>query len=327
MANEDDTKPTSTTNEGDKDSMPPTESTKDEAAKQTLKDLINVTNEWVEITGEETGAEGGGVGGGGDDGRDGDGDAIHSLQKAVGDTLVSVRGGIDAHVAPKVQEFVEKTAQLHEQHIAPHIEKAGRALQDVGANTKAAIDMHVAPHIEKVKASSLRAMTDVQTHSVRAMDGVKEHTTKAVEGAKFHSSRAIESVQTGTKVVVDTHIAPKVDEFVKHSSRALDETGKKVSSCWGQTSHFVVSNRPYYWGTAPGLTHPDDAPWYLILEEATCRAFGRVVFCNNPVTGIFIWLGILLASPLAGVCSLLSVLMVSGLSIPRRTDFAFCLGP
>lgn len=280
-------------------------STTDDAAKQTLKDLINVTNEWVSINPE-------GVDGDGNDGGDDtdDNNSAHPIRKVVEDTVMSVRGGIDAHVAPRVQEFVQRTAQLHEQHIAPHLDKAGRAVQEMGSSTKTAIDAH----IEKVKESSTWALTGVQIHSARAVEGVKEHSTRSLEGVKYHSARAIENVQVGTKAVLDTHVTPKVDEFVKHSSRAIDETGKHVGSFWSHLSHLVVSNRPYYWGTAPALMNGIDAPWYLIVEEATCRAYGRVVFCNNPVTGICIWLAVLLASPLAGLCSLLSVLMVSGLS-------------
>ena len=79
----------------------------------------------------------------------------------------------------------------------------------------------------------------------------------------------------------------------------------------------TVTYADRFTGTARGFSDlmtsegESTIPWYMVLEEATLRAFGRVVFCDNPLTGSIIFLGILCSSPLAAVCALLAVIMVS----------------
>jgi hypothetical protein len=153
-----------------------------------------------------------------------------------------------------------------------------KTMDDLGENTRKVVDTHVAPHIEVAKQVSVRTM---------------------------------ESVNKSTREFTTTHIQPTLDKAAVSSQRT-----------YTTTTTFIYNNRHYFWNSAPNLVcgvgpDIDEQSWkylYLLLEEATARSFGQVVFCNNPITGILIWLAILFSSPLAGLCSLLSVVTVRFLS-------------
>jgi len=87
-----------------------------------------------------------------------------------------------------------------------------------------------------------------------------------------------------------------------------------------------VTYRPYYAGTAPGLRNQNDSnnnsntPWYWLCEEGTFRAFGKVLFCDNPITGLLIWCGICYSSPFAGCCAMLGVVTVNTTALYLEMD-------
>ena len=66
----------------------------------------------------------------------------------------------------------------------------------------------------------------------------------------------------------------------------------------------------YVDGIAPKLLFDNSRPFLQIID-GTLRAFGQVVFCNNPLTGFFILTGFFVASWRVATCSLLCSLMVS----------------
>jgi hypothetical protein len=106
--------------------------------------------------------------------------------------------------------------------------------------------------------------------------------------------------------IVNEKVKPGYQNFIEASQEAILSMREQCQTY-----------APCYTGTAPGwvsltsITGISVTPWYWVLEEASLRAFGRVVFCDNPLTGIFILLGILYASPPAACCAMLSVLTVS----------------
>ena len=154
-------------------------------------------------------------------------------------------------------------------------------------------------------------MDSITTESQRLLSEVKENSKKSVDEVQRHS-QAILDRSKSTLEGVTAQAKAIVDEKVKPEFQNLVETSQGVVR---STSEECQNYAPCYIGTAPGLkglvNNASSVPWYWVLLEASLRAFGRVVFCDNPITGIFIWFGIMCASPLGAFCSLLSVLTVS----------------
>ena len=176
---------------------------------------------------------------------------------------------------------------------------------------RGALDEHVVPKIETAKEHSIRTMDSITTESQRLLSEVKENSKKSVDEVQRHS-QAILDRSKSTLEGVTAQAKAIVDEKVKPEFQNLVETSQGVVR---STSEECQNYAPCYIGTAPGLkglvNNASSVPWYWVLLEASLRAFGRVVFCDNPITGIFIWFGIMCASPLGAFCSLLSVLTVS----------------
>lgn len=315
------------------------------AAKQTLKDLIHITEGTVDADDAEMMSSD-------PDGTDGgDWETLsekHPVQKAVDDLTSSVRGGFETHVAPKVDELVSNTQFLLDTHVAPHFkgvqehssravagiqEHSGKALSGLQQNTSKVVQgvqQHSDRVLKDVQEHSTRAVASLQEHSTKAVKDVQENTAKAVKGVQettvkawqateqstkeFHSQHVaphVEKATVATKEFHDVHVKPTVDRALAESTRALETTGSCLQQTYAKCQHTVIVNRPFYWNTAPDLFDESIQPWYLVLEEGTCRSFGQVVFCNNPVTGIFVWMAILVASPVAALCSACCVIMVS----------------
>jgi hypothetical protein len=301
------------------------------AAKQTLKDLIHITDGGTdaveaEVTGNDVD----------------DWDTItekHPFHKAVEDLTGSLRGGFQTHVVPKVDELVSNTQYLLDTHVAPHFqgvqEHSSRAVQGLQENTAKAVkgvQEHSSKVVKGVQEHSDRMIKGVQEHSTRAVAGLQEHSTKAIQGVQgttlkawqateqstkeFHSQHVaphLDKATTATREFHQVHVQPKLDKVVHESTRAFQATGSCLQRTTNKTKQVIVEHRPWYWNTAPNLFHHDPSilqPWYWVLLEGTCRSFGQVIFCNNPWSGILIWLAIGLASPIAALCSVLCVVVV-----------------
>ncbi|KAG7365781.1 urea transporter [Nitzschia inconspicua] len=293
------------------------------AAKQTLKDLIHITTPGPDADSHAL------MEGSTEDGDDWETIASlekHPMQKAVEDITQSVRGGFETHVAPKVDEFVSNTQYLLDTHVVPHFqgvkEHSSRAVHEIQENTGKAV--------KGLQENTSKVVKGVQEHSSRAVQGLQEHSSKAVKGVQENTAKAWQATEKTTKEFHQTHVAPhlekasvaakefhdtqikpKVEKVISESTRALETTGSCLQNTFQQYRNAVIQNRPFYWNTAPDLFDEAIQPWYLVLEEGTARSFGQVVFCNNPFTGILVWLAILVASPLAALCSATSVIMTN----------------
>jgi Urea transporter len=138
----------------------------------------------------------------------------------------------------------------------------------------------------------------------------------------------LQKVTTTSREFHQVHVQPKVDQVGHESTRLIHTTKSYFLRTMAQTHQKMVEYRPWYWNTAPNNImcfdaaavaaaadvgdndHPIPPPWYVILQEGTCRSFGQVIFCNNPVSGSLIWLAMLLASPWTAICSVICVIMV-----------------
>jgi len=62
-------------------------------------------------------------------------------------------------------------------------------------------------------------------------------------------------------------------------------------------------------GISPRLLSEGKRSFVQCLD-GTARSFGQVVFCNNPFSGIFIFVAMLMGNATAGCCALLCTLLV-----------------
>lgn len=242
----------------------------------------------------------------------------------VDETRKSIVGAYEVHVGPKVDETTKTIVGAYEEHVVPKVDGTRKSIvgafeehvvPKVEGTTKSiqgALDEHVVPKIEMAKENSMRTMETITTGSQRIFTEVQENSKKGMEEVQKQSQAFLESskstmdgVAVQTKAIVDEKIVPEFQKMVETSQGVVQKTVEGAETY-----------APCYMGTAPGFTglttnNAPTTPWYFVLLEACLRAFGRVVFCDNPVTGIFIWLAILCASPLGAFCSMLSVMTVS----------------
>jgi urea transporter len=197
----------------------------------------------------------------------------------------NVQGAIDQHVAPHFEKVKQTTQEAIQQHVAPHFDKAkdttSRAINGLGESTKNLHETHIAPHVENMKQSSARAVQEISTKTKEAMD---QHVAPHVENIKVETGKAMDVVKQGT-----------VSNVI-----------------------LVKSYKDYYWGTAPSL-HFDQPLWKLIIE-GSFRAIGQVISSNNPISGIMIWVAMMISSPVGAVASLLGVFTVNILTRALELD-------
>lgn len=273
---------------------------------KSLKDTVSVNNEWTEVEPEPVVI---------DATQDDTVDDKHPIQKHMDAVVKNVQGVMD-----DLGKNTQKTLDELGKNTKGLMDNVGKSTKDVmnnmGKNTKGALettkgamDTHVAPHIENVRRSSVKALDDLGKNTNKALE---EHVVPHIENVKQVSVRAIDS----TKLALDEHVAPHVENVKRASVRALDDLGK------GTVSKFetIKGYNGYYMGTAPSVKEMCASDWKLQLLEGTFRAFGQVVFMSNPVSGLFVWIAMLVAFPLAALCALLCVLAANLTSLGLELD-------
>lgn len=241
--------------------------------------------------------------------------SVEPLQKGLEDNVKKFQGAVDEHVKPHFDKAKAAMDENVDKHVKPHLEKAQVAVQtihsktaksweELSSSTRNLVDVHVKPGIENVKKGttegfetmkrgtvegfekSKQVLSDLPGHSKRAID---EHVLPAVENVKLGTQKTIQTVSTTSIESYQKHVQPQVEKVHKvHTTYA---------SC--------------YMGRAPGLFDQNETRFHMILAEASLRAFGKVVFCDNPVTGGFIWLAMLIGSPIVALCAMSSVVSLT----------------
>ena len=244
------------------------------------------------------------------------------IRKVFDNSTKSVRGALDEHIVSKVGT-------------------ASKSFQDV-------LDNKVAPHIQTVRRTSMETITtlqkkinidssleDVKQRSIRTIESVKDDTNKFIDTVKQSSNNTIHTIQhQTTKTIqkleneVTNNLKPKITKLMDKTHKGMVTKTNQFQSWIKSVIHIItITYLPYYWGTAPGVrnnnnnnnneNNNNDDTWYwyywlvlVIIQEGSFRAFSKVLFCDNPITGIFIWFGILYSSPLAGFCSMIGVVTV-----------------
>ena len=199
------------------------------------------------------------------------------------------------------------------------------------ASIRSALDEHIVPSVDKVRRQSMETVDDFHKRSLETMVSARQQSAQAFDSASSETQRLLGEVQSTSQKGFEA-FQQQSQALLENSKKTMDGVSANTMALVDETvkpgftglwSALTVTYAPWYSGTAEGWRALVGDAWYLVLVEATLRAFGRVVFCNNPVTGIFIWIGILCASPLAAFCSLLGVVTVSRELVSGCSWFAF----
>jgi len=239
----------------------------------------------------------------------------HVVPKVDG-TRQSIVGAFEEHVAPKVDGTTKTIVGAFEEHVVP---KVGETTETI----KGAYAEHVVPKIDFAKEQSIRTMDTFTTESQRIMTEAQENSKKGMEEVQKQSQAFLENskstmdgVAAQAKAIVDEKVVPEFQKAVETSQGVVTAAAEEVQT-----------HAPCYMGSAPGFAglasvFAPFAPWMWSFKEGCFRAYGMVVFCDNPVTGIFIFLGLLFGSPLGAFCSLLSVLTANATAFYLDLDMA-----
>jgi len=226
----------------------------------------------------------------------------------------SMRGALDEHIVPRFDEATASFRGAIDEHLVPNIEKA--RLQSIETINLAR--HHSMETMNSARDETQRLLGEVQTTSQNSMEAVVQQSHALLGGVQTTSQRNVEAVRQQSQVLLDrSKIAMEGGCKTMWSALVVAATITYAPCFLGNAprwTSFTTNN------TATTNTNTNTIPWYWLLEEASLRAFGRVVFCDNPVTGIFVWLGILCASPLAAFCALLAVLTVNATAIYLDMD-------
>ncbi len=245
----------------------------------------------------------------------------------VTETTKSIQGAFDEHVVPKVTETTETIKGALDEHVVPKFEMAKtRSMETMDSITFGSQKL-----LSDVQFGSQKLLTDVQENSKKGVEEVQKSTQAILENSK----KGVEEVQKSTKAILENskkgveEMQKNTQVFFENSQKSLETVSAQAMAVVDEkvkpefqkvvfaseraittTTEGLQANAPVYMGTAPGWTGLVTADYWTLLS-ASLRAFGRVVFCDNPVTGIFIFLAILFAAPLGAFCAILGCLTVS----------------
>jgi len=262
---------------------------------------------------------------------------VQTILRGLDENVKKFQGAMDEHVMPHVgkartvvDEHVGKHVQPHwdkaQENLRPHFDQVTKNWQTFSTSTRSLMDEKVVPGLEEFKKGTVVNFEQVKRGTVEGFETVKKGTVEGIETVKkgtvqgFETSKqvlidlpanskraidehvlpAVETVKIGTKATIDTISTKSIESYQKHvlpHVEKANEVHTTYKSC--------------YMGRALGLFAEDESRPHVILAEACLRSFGRVTFCDNPVTGGFILLAMLCGSPSTAFSSLASVLSLS----------------
>ncbi len=251
-------------------------------------------------------------------GKGSDNDSLQNALLQFTKSVEPIQKGLEEHVR-KIQEVVDEHVKPHLEQVQgtvrPHLESVQVAAenfhlltsqnwQHLSNSTRNLMEGHVQPGLESVKRGTVegfktvkqgavegietakQALIDLPTNSKKTMD---EQILPAYEKTKLETLKTIEAISTKSVEGYHTHLQPKM--------KKAHQVHTAYSTC--------------YMGRAPGLFEEDETRLHMVLAESSLRAFGKVVFCDNPVTGGFIWCAMFLGSPIVAMCSISCVVTLT----------------
>lgn len=190
-----------------------------------------------------------------------------------------------------------------------------QVVAEATVSVQGVLEENVKPTIEQIRRQSIETLQNVQQKSSRSWAAVQTTTQQHVE--TLHGEAANLVARNTTQLQQSSQQFHVASTNIWETTTTMVQTQRVEFTTWFRRCRhaMTVTYRPYYAGTAPGyasLATTEAAVSSTLFHgvEGTFRAYGTVVFCNNPITGLFIWCGILVAAPRAGFASILGVLTV-----------------
>ena len=262
---------------------------------------------------------------------------VKKLQGVVDDHvkphIVKAKTVVDKHVGKHVQPHLEKA---HES-VRPHLDNASKNWQTLSSSTRSLMDEKVKPGLEGFKKGTVEGFENVKKGTVEGFENVKKGTVDGLEHVKRGTVEGFETVKKGTvqgfetskqvlidlpihsKRAIDEHVLPVVENVKVGTKATLDTISTKSIESYQthvlphvEKAHQVhTTYESCYMGRAPGLFAEDESRPLVILAEACLRSYGKVIFCDNPVTGGCMWLAMLVGSPATALSSLACVISLT----------------
>lgn len=210
---------------------------------------------------------------------------IQPIQKGFTENVQKIQGAFDENIGKRVK---------------PHLDKANETIQGIGTSTRSLVDDHVKPGWQSISRGTVEGFHTAKRSTVKGFEDSKALLIDLPNRSKrVMDDRVIPAVQTAKKTTQDTV------ENVKRQTIQSYQTN--VQPHVDTVNRLHTTHGEKYMGRAPALFDPNETRWYMLMLEATLRGFGRVLFCDNPVTGSFILLAMFFSSPITCLCSLTSV--------------------
>mmetsp|Transcript_23688 Transcript_23688/g.58067 ORF Transcript_23688/g.58067 Transcript_23688/m.58067 type:complete len:509 (+) Transcript_23688:86-1612(+) len=170
------------------------------------------------------------------------------------------------------------------------------AIETVKSKSQEIIEDKIKPGWKKVEGAS-KGLVDAK------LKPIWEQSSNVARGMPGQTKAAILNVRDSSFKQYETHLSPKL----------------------GVLRDFQEKNSKYYLGKAPGVFETRDTisdMKYQLLEQ-TLLSIGMILQCENPTTGIVIFIGLLIGSPVVAISALLSLitaLLFQRVYLPLTTD-------
>ena len=224
------------------------------------------------------------------------------MAKKTGDETVKLGMAVGQKTKELTDHVGRESVKIHD-NLKPHMDK-------LGENTDREIKKH------QDRARVLGENIGKSTREITANVGAQTKAVSEVVGRE--SVKIATNVGNTTRQVAD-HVGKEsvkiADHVGKESVKIADAVGKETKKQYDKVAPIVEPHAKKYSsminGTMADMMTTDDDSWWKQTLDGTARAYGRVVLCDNPFTGLMICLAMLLGSPVAFIISLYCAALVS----------------
>ena len=223
---------------------------------------------------------------------------------------------VDEHVKPQFDTvgrslltFHDQTSQAMKQLSDDTKLKTQSTLNALGNSSRSLFEDHVNPHVTKIQRTAKLGLDRTTLQTQIAMTSTRNvllteipHRTQKV--VNQHVLPTVNMIQAGAHEKLNLAATKSLKSYQKNVKPHVDQIQEK---------HNIYAK--YYMNTAPGVFH--DAPLsdtkpltecngntqLLIAAESFLMSFGRVYFCQSPISGLSLLLGLFISSPMAALAA------------------------
>lgn len=221
----------------------------------------------------------------------------------------------DEGVPPKnflqvIQDVAKKTGD-ETVKLGKTVGQKTKELTDHVGRETVKIQDNLKPHVDKIGENTDREIKKHQESARVLGETIGRSTRELTATVGAQSVKIATNVGSTTREVAE-HVGKEsgkiADAVGKESVKIADAVGKETKKHYDKVAPVVEPHAKKYSslinGTMADLMTTDEDRWWKQTLDGTARAYGRVVLCDNPFTGLMISLAILFGSPVAWIVSL-----------------------